>query len=125
MALLNPMEFICTSAASWEVEYNARGALLNLIPLVKRARLREVVGFRGFWGRLDRHSDPALDPALPRFPEGTARLTPDHTPYMEISAGLDNILRLVRLEYYWRLTYRHVPYSIDRSGLRIALHATF
>jgi len=125
MSLLNPMEFICTTAASWEVEYNARGALLNLLPLVKRAKLREVVGFRGYWGRLGSHADPALNPALPRFPDGTALLSPDRRPYMEISAGLDNIFRILRLEYCWRLTYRDVPYPADRSGLRVAVSATF
>ena len=46
-------------------------------------------------------------------------------PYMEISAGLDNILRFIRLDYVWRLSYRNVPYDIDRSGLRVALHFTF
>ena len=44
---------------------------------------------------------------------------------MEISAGLDNILRILRVDYVWRLTYRNTPYPIDRSGLRVALHVTF
>lgn len=124
-ALLNPMEFICTTAAGWDVTYNARGALLNYIPLIRRARLREIVGFRGFWGRLDRRSDPRHNPSLLQFPAGTAILTPDHTPYMELSAGLENIFSILRLEYYWRLTYRDVPYSADRSGLRFAVVLQF
>lgn len=44
---------------------------------------------------------------------------------MEISAGLDNILRFLRVDYVWRLSYLDVPYKIDRSGLRVALHFTF
>ena len=40
---------------------------------------------------------------------------------MELSAGLENIFSILRLEYYWRLTYRDVPYSADRSGLRFAV----
>lgn len=124
-ALLNPMEFICSTSASWDVSYHAQGALLNLIPWVKRARLREVIGFRGFWGRLDRACDPANDPSLLRFPEGTAVCMPDRRPYMELSAGLENIFKVLRLEYVWRLNYRDVPYEIDRSGLRVALQVSF
>lgn len=30
-------------------------------------------------------------------------------PYMEIGVGLDNILTFLRLEYFWRLTYRDKP----------------
>ncbi len=46
-------------------------------------------------------------------------------PYMELSVGLDNILRFIRLDYVWRLNYLDVPYEIDRRGLRVALHFTF
>ena len=44
---------------------------------------------------------------------------------MEMSAGLDNILRCLRVEYVWRLNYRHESYPIDRSGVRVALHVNF
>ena len=44
---------------------------------------------------------------------------------MELSVGLDNILRFIRLDYVWRLNYLDVPYEIDRRGLRVALHFTF
>lgn len=124
-ALLNPMEFICSTSASWDVSYHANGALLNLIPGVKRARLREVIGFRGYWGRLDKSCDPARDPSLLRFPDGTAVRSLDRCPYMELSAGLENIFKVLRLEYVWRLNYRDVPYEIDRSGLRVAVQVTF
>ncbi len=124
-ALVNPMEFICSTSASWDISYHAHGALLNLIPGVKKAHLREVVGFRGYWGRLDDKCNPAKDPSLLRFPAGTGLISPEHTPYMELSAGLENIFRVLRLEYVWRLTYCDVPYEIDRSGLRVALRLEF
>ena len=46
-------------------------------------------------------------------------------PYMEISVGIDNILRFIRLDYVWRLNYLDVPYHIDRRGLRVAMQFTF
>lgn len=124
-ALMNPMEFVNSSYVSWDICYRARGALFNLIPGVKKLGLREVVGFRGLYGHLSRRSIPSeTHPELLKFPE-TAGYGMSDGPYMEISAGLDNILRFLRLDYVWRLSYRHTPYNIDRSGLRVALHFTF
>ncbi len=129
-ALLNPMEFINDSFVSWETTYWANGALLNNIPLVKRLKLREVVSFRGWYGALSAKNDPSKEhPSaygqLPLliFPDKNSRGNM-HEPYMEISAGIDNIFRCIRLDYVWRLTYKDVP-GIDRSGLRVAFHVTF
>lgn len=123
-ALLTPMEFMADTYAEWHITYWLNGALLNQIPLVKKLKLREVVSFRGWVGDLSDRNSPDLNPALPRFvPQ--ARVTPMHWhPYMEISAGLDNIFKCLRVDYVWRLTYRGVP-ARDRSGLRVALHVTF
>lgn len=124
-ALLNPMEFITDTNLSLFLTYNANGAILNCIPGVKRLKLREVFGIRGFHGHLSRRNNPARDAGLLRFPQGAGVLPLASAPYLEASAGLDNILSCLRVDYVWRLTYRHTPYPIDRSGLRIALHFTF
>ena len=44
---------------------------------------------------------------------------------MEASVGIENIFKVLRVDYVWRLNYRDVPYEIDRSGVRIAVHITF
>ena len=124
-ALMNPMEFITTSFVSADITYFANGALLNYVPLVKKLKLREVFGFRSFWGRLDRKSNPAYHPELPMFPAETGVIDLKHGPYMEASVGLENIFRILRVDYVWRINYRHVPYKISRGGVRIAVHLTF
>ena len=124
-ALMNPMEFINSSYVAWHATYELHGALLGLIPGVRKLRLREVVNFSGIYGRLNSRNTPgAANPSLLLFPEGIGaqRMT---KPYMELSVGLDNILRILRVDYVWRLNYLNVPYRIDRSGIRIALHFTF
>lgn len=124
-ALMNPMEFVNSSYVSWDICYQPRGALFNLIPGFRKLGLREIIGFRGLYGHLSSRSIPSDSrPELLMFPENAGYGMPDG-PYMEISAGLDNILRILRLDYVWRLSYRHTPYAIDRSGLRVALHFTF
>ena len=123
-ALMNPMEFINSSYASWHISWHLRGALFNLVPGLKTLHLREIVGFSGLYGSLSDKCNPAHNKSLFAFPEDAA-VRKMNKPYMEISAGLDNILTILRIDYVWRLTYRDVPYAIDRSGVRVALHFTF
>lgn len=123
-SLMNPMEFINDRYLSWDLTYWANGALFNRIPLFNKLQLREVFTFRGLYGKLSDKNNPELNPDLFRFPiDSHTRLMTD-TPYMEIGAGVDNIFKILRIDYVWRLTYKDSP-NIDKNGLRIALHMTF
>lgn len=121
---LNPMEFINDSYAQWDITYWANGAILNYIPILKKLKLREAVTFKGVWGRLSDRNKPWLHPELYAFPAIAQTQEMTNTPYMEIGAGLDNIFRILRLDYTWRLTYRNNP-NACLSGLRFTFHFTF
>ncbi len=123
-SLMNPMEFINDSYLSWDITYNANGVLLNRIPLIKKLKFREVFNFRGLWGHLSKRNNPDFNPDLFRFPIDSYTVPMTGTPYMEIGVGIENILKIIRLDYVWRLTYRN-NFMADRSGPRIALHFTF
>lgn len=123
-ALLNPMEFAMDRYASWDMTYFGNGVLFNRLPLIKKMKLREVASFKGFVGRLSDKNNPALNDNLFRFPIGAKTEPMGKEPYMEVSAGLDNIFTILRVEYIWRLSYRNRP-GVDDSGLRIALHFSF
>ena len=56
------------------------------------------------------------------LPDGTQPL--GSTPYMECSVGLENIFKILRIDYYRRLTYLDHP-DIKKGGIRIALRFTF
>lgn len=123
-SLMNPMEFAIDKYASWDLTYWGNGVLFNRIPLVKKAKLREVVGFKGIYGGISDRNKPELHDNLFRFPDDSGTRYMGRTPYMEISAGIDNIFTILRFDYIWRLSYRDTP-GADRSGIRIALHFTF
>lgn len=123
-ALMTPMEFMNDSYVAVDFTYWANGAILNYIPLIKKLKLREAFSFRGVWGSLSDRNNPANSPELFRFPT-LAKATPmGDTPYMEAGVGIDNLFKILRVDYVWRLTYRDVP-GADRRGVRIALHFTF
>lgn len=123
-ALMNAMEFVNDQYLSWDVTYWINGAILNRIPLIKKLKLREVVSFRGLWGSLTDKNDPSQHPELFQFPAIADCYKMGKRPYMEIGVGLDNILTFLRVDYVWRINYRHNP-GINRGGLRIQLHFTF
>lgn len=123
-AMMNPMEFVTDSHASWFLTYWANGAILNYVPFVKKLKLREVFSFNGVWGYLSKKNDPIYDPKVFRFPDIVNTYKLDRGPYMEASVGLDNVLKIFRIDYVWRLNYRdHI--GISKSGFRINLHITF
>ena len=123
-SLMNPMEFAIDRYVSCDLTYWGNGVLFNRIPYVKKAKLREVVGFKCLKGSLSDHNNPALHDNLFRFPADSDARLMGGKPYMEISAGIDNIFTILRVDYVWRLSYLDTP-GADRSGLRIALHFNF
>lgn len=123
-SLMNPMEFANDSYASADLTYWANGAIFNYIPLIKKLKLREVVQFKALWGHLSKRNDPAYNTSLYAFPSICEVHRMGKTPYMELSAGVENIFKVLRVDYVWRLTYRNNP-GISKRGVRIALHVTF
>lgn len=123
-SLMNTMEFINDQYASWDVTYYMNGFVLNRIPLIQKLKLREVFSFRGLYGTLSEKNDPLKnkEDGLFKFPEQTYRL--GEKPYMEVDAGLENIFKMLRVDYVWRLSYRNHP-NIDHSGIRLKFHITF
>lgn len=86
--------------------------------------LHEFFTFKGFAGSLSKKNNPEYNDDLYRFPHASGTVAMGRTPYMEIGAGIDNILTILRVDYIWRLTYRDMP-GIDKRGLRISLHFSF
>ncbi len=121
---MNPLEFINDTYGLIDITYWANGALFTRLPLLKKSKLREVVSFKSLWGHLSKKNDPTYNPELFRFPEDITVTRMSGRPYMEISAGLDNIFSVLRVDYVWRLSYRNTP-GAPNSGLRIAMHFTF
>ncbi len=123
-SLMNPMEFANDWFASLDVTYMMNGALFNLIPGFKKLKLREVITFKALEGGLTKRNNPAYNMDLYKFPSDASTHIMGKVPYMELGVGIDNILSILRVDYIWRLTYRHHP-DIDRSGLRVSLHFSF
>lgn len=121
-ALVDPMEFVGDTYGQIDFYYRANGVLLNRIPLINKLRLREIIGLKGWWGHLSRRNRPNLDNNLFVFPDDAAVKSMPR-PYLEASAGIENILNIFRVDYVWRLTYRREAPCLH--GFRIAARLKF
>jgi hypothetical protein len=122
--MMRAMEFVADQYVSLNATYYLKGWILNRIPGVRWLKFREVVSFNGIYGSLSDKNNPALagNNDLFVFPEGTTGL--GNKPYMEVSFGLENILKILRIDYYHRLTYLDNP-NTKKGGIRIALRFSF
>ena len=120
--MMNALEFVTDQYVSFNATYYLKGWILNRIPGIKWLRLREVLSFNMIYGGLTDKNNQTLTPGLFLLPDGTQPL--GSTPYMECSVGLENIFKILRIDYYRRLTYLDHP-DIKKGGIRIALRFTF
>ena len=126
-SLMNAMEFFNDEYASWDLTYNMNGLIFNRLPLIRKLNWREVISFRGMFGHLSNKNrpDPLNTGNLFKFPyENDEYHYLGSMPYMEIGIGIENIFKVLRIDYVRRLTYRNLP-GIEKWGIRAEFHIQF
>ena len=116
--LMNYFEFASDEYVSLFLTYHLDGMLFNKIPLFRRLKWREVLAARSAWGSLNRaeHSQALL------LPETMYSL--ENTPYLEASAGVENIFKIFRVDFLKRFTHLHHP-NIATFGIRVMAELRF
>jgi hypothetical protein len=69
------------------------GLLFNHIPLINALNLRETAGIKIAYGSLQTKNRTAMD--LPAYIQALNK------PYIQLSAGIANIFKILALEYCW------------------------
>jgi hypothetical protein len=100
--LMNYLEFVSDAYASVMAEQHFEGLLFNRIPLIRRLKWRELVFAKMYEGSL---SDKNKNSGYP-FPAGVGYLD---QPYVEVGFGIENIFRISRVDFTWRLNYNDKP----------------
>ena len=121
--MMRPMEFVSDEYISFFMTYFMKGLILNRVPLIRQLKLREVISLSGMYGKLSDKNNPWINPAgLFQFPDEVGLF--GSKPYLEASIGIENILKVMRIDYYRRLTYRDAP-DIQKNGFRIGFRFSF
>ena len=129
--LMNNMEFLTDRYATLDLDYDMNGKLLNRIPLLRRLKWREHFSVKALCGKLTAKNDPAKNPTdtdLLLFPtrdgvQSSFAMDP-RRPYVEVSAGVHNIFKILQVEYVHRFTYLDHP-DINRDGVRLGIKVSF
>ena len=100
----------------WEHHFN--GAMLGLIPLIKKLQWREIFLCKCYWGDLTEKNDGTKNLDVPlMFPEN---MHVPRVPYLELGCGIENIFKIFRVDFIWRVTHRDVgPKSIFGKNFTI------
>ena len=127
-SLINDMEFLNDRYASFSLGWDLKGKLFNRVPLLKKLKWREYIGFKMLWGDLSDKNNPTLaensgDSRLMYFPEATS-IMDSNKPYMELEIGIHNIFKILHVQYVRRLSYNDLP-TAHKNGIRFMLNFTF
>ncbi|MCP4437824.1 MAG: carboxypeptidase-like regulatory domain-containing protein [Aureispira sp.] len=113
--LMNEFEFVSDEHVSFWMEHHFDGWIMNTIPFINKLDLRLLTVFKGLMGRLSKESRNILDIPLgmqaPKF-------------YAEVGFGVENILKLFRIDFMWRLTQLELP-TTQKFGVIIAIQPKF
>lgn len=110
--MMNYLEFVCDRYACVYADWHLQGLLLHKVSWMHKVGLREVVSCKAMFGGLSGRHAGLLD--LPEGVGGPGR------PYLEVGLGLDNIVRLLRVDCVWRPLSRPLDGS-GKVGVRFAL----
>lgn len=110
-------EFASDQYASIGMFHHFEGLLFNKIPLIKKLKWREVVTCKALWGSVNEKNRRTLI-----FPTTLNAL--GNEPYAEVSAGIENIFKVFRIDALWRSTYLR-PRSIENFGVKFGFQLAF
>ena len=128
--LINNMEFMNDRFVSVALQWDLSGKLFNRIPLLKRLKWREVIGFKTLYGTLTDKNNPYKQTGggeLFDFPSRNGMPTSfvmGDAPYMELNVGIHNIFKFLRVDYVRRLNYLDLP-NVKKNGVRFVLQFDF
>ena len=134
--LIDNMEFLNDRYVSLMYSWDLNGKIFNRIPLLKKLKWREYIGFNMLWGTLTSKNNPFLeknagDTRLLYFPGNwndsgfkyQSRVMDQKRPYFEVVVGVHNIFKIFHIEYVRRLNY--IQSGTQKWGIRGMFRLTF
>ena len=112
--LLDFYEFSTDTYMAFHLEHNFNGRIMSRIPLLKKTKLRTLIGFKTFVGSLT-EANRALSTTGNAIE--TLLLAPSATPYYEYSVGVDNIFKIFRINFNFRGNYLENNPEVRKFGI--------
>jgi hypothetical protein len=110
-SLMTRFEYLSDKFAGINLEHNIGSGLFRFIPLTRKLKWRQFWTAKTLWGSL-RAKNTAINNT-----SGTFKTLNGHT-YMELGTGIDNIFRLLRIDFVWRVLPTPLP---DKKASRFGV----
>lgn len=104
--MMNRWEFVHDQYAGINIEHNIGNGIFRLLP---KLRWRQFWTAKTLWGSLS-EKNKALN-----FKQGHNFQTLDGKTYMELGTGIDNIFKVFRLDFVWRVLPASIPKENDKT----------
>ena len=101
--MMTNFEFLSDQYAGANIEHSIGGGVFKYIPLIKKLKFRQFWTAKGVIGSLD-SANSALN-----LNKGYAFRTLEKSPYIELGTGVENILRVFRIDFVWRVLPLSTP----------------
>lgn len=111
-----PYEFAADQYISLHTRFYLGGVLFDKIPFLQKLGWRERFSFNSYWGNMNTEN---ID-----YNKSSNFNLINKTPFMEASAGIENIFHVISIEYYRRLNYLNNPYA-KKGGIYLGLSLSF
>ncbi len=128
--MIHDMEFMNDRYMAVHFTWDMNGKIFNRIPLLKRLKWREFLSARMLWGSLTDKNNPQYyydnnlsDDIVMNLPEGSYVMD-NQKPYFEVSFGIQNIFKILHIEYVRRLSYLDHD-NVSKHGFRFGLVLNF
>ena len=114
--LMNRFEYLSDKYAGINVEHNIGSGLFRFIPITRKLKWRQFWNAKTVWGSLS-PENIALNNKTSTFK------TINGKTYIEVGTGIDNILKLLRLDFVWRVS--PTPMPADNKTSRFGIFGSF
>jgi Family of unknown function (DUF5686)/CarboxypepD_reg-like domain len=109
--LMNRFEYLSDKYAGVNVEHNIGSGLFRFIPFTRKLKLRQFWNAKAVWGSLNAENS-TLNNSTATFK------TLNGNTYLEVGTGIDNIFKILRLDFVWRVLPRPLPVNkTSRFGI--------
>jgi hypothetical protein len=114
--MMNRYEFVHDRFAGFNIEHNFGNGLFRFIGLTRKLKFRQLWTAKGLWGSLS-DANRQLN-----FVGDHPFQSLDGKTYLELGTGVDNILKVLRFDFVWRVLPKS---TIENNSKRFGVFGSF
>lgn len=117
-SLMNRWQYLHDRYIGFNFEHNVGNGLFRFVPFTRKWKWRQFYTVKGLWGKLS-DENKALN-----MPAGSDYIfeSLDGKTYLEAGTGIDNIFKLLRVDFVWRVFPRPLP---EQKNQRFGVFGSF